>query len=176
MSTLFDGLYKVSVERPFDPVTWLAQWLLQHNPLKPVVSDTCDSMKEKISELEKIAAATGTKISTTKYKGYSHASTSSLSSSAISCICSCEPCSTTSGKSERSVHAQACSCSLVLNPKDVTFCPVCHKTMKFQLRQSCDESAVSSSSHVVSAPTSSNVETQTESSTSICSYSKVAEL
>lgn len=39
--TLMDGLYKVSQQRPRDPVVELAKWLLRNNPNKPKYSE-CD--------------------------------------------------------------------------------------------------------------------------------------
>lgn len=49
---LMDGIYQCTQVRPCDPVVWLADWLLTHNPNKPEMSPANEKLFQRIRELQ----------------------------------------------------------------------------------------------------------------------------
>jgi hypothetical protein len=49
---LMDGLFKLTKERPTNPVIWLANWLQEHNPYQPTICVSSDEVVEEINLVE----------------------------------------------------------------------------------------------------------------------------
>lgn len=54
-ATLMDGLFELAKQRPDEPVLWLADYLMTHNPFKAHVTSPNPSSLEKIEKLERKA-------------------------------------------------------------------------------------------------------------------------
>lgn len=52
-ATLMDALYELTKQRPQDPVLWLANYLMKHNPFKPQVGSASPESLAKIAEIER---------------------------------------------------------------------------------------------------------------------------
>lgn len=51
--TIMDALFELTKQRPQDPVLWLANYLMKHNPFKPQVGSASPESLAKIAEIER---------------------------------------------------------------------------------------------------------------------------
>lgn len=140
-----DGLYELTKLRPEEPIIWLSNWLIQHNPYKPITTFTSNESKsEEICPCHIPVLSDGLmKCSRCKsrinYEYNESVTTLKLDdNSKSSCTCSSTSTRTlSSGTVETLFESDGCSChsfvSLAEGLEKIVHCPVCNKSIVIKL-------------------------------------------
>lgn len=144
---LMDGIYELSKLRPEEPIIWLSNWLIQHNPYKPVTTNAKlnESNSNEICSCHTPIYSGGLMKSVAKMSNLSNdsKSTCSCSYSSPGTICS------SGGTVETLFESDNFSCHSFVTLSDglekIVHCPVCNKSIiiKLNLIRSKEDSKMS---------------------------------
>lgn len=140
---LMVGLYELSKLRPDEPIIWLSNWLLQHNPYKPTTTNgkMDESKSQDICPCHIPVYSDGImKCSRCKScinYDYDESVTTIDDSQSVTCSCGQSSSATSTATSETNYETDNCSCHSFVSVSEmmekIVHCPVCNKSIVIKL-------------------------------------------